>query len=66
VGDFNVATSDLDVYNPTGLREHVDFHPAAQAALEQVRQWGLRMCSAAIIPMSRGSSVIGTTAPAIR
>lgn len=40
VGDFNVATSDLDVYNPAGLRDHVDFHPAAQAALEQVRQWG--------------------------
>ncbi len=40
VGDFNVAVEDIDVYNPSGLRDHVDFHPDAQAALEQVRQWG--------------------------
>ncbi len=40
VGDFNVATQDIDVYNPTGLRGHVDFHPAVQAALENVRTWG--------------------------
>ena len=40
VGDFNVATEDIDVYDPVGLRGHVDFHPEAQAALEEVRRWG--------------------------
>jgi exodeoxyribonuclease-3 len=40
VGDLNVATEDIDVYDPKGLRFHVDFHPDAQAALENVRQWG--------------------------
>ena len=40
VGDLNVATEDIDVYDPKGLRYHVDFHPDAQAALENVRQWG--------------------------
>lgn len=40
VGDFNVATEDIDVYNPKGLRGHVDFNPEVQAALEKVRQWG--------------------------
>jgi exodeoxyribonuclease-3 len=40
VGDFNVATEPIDVYNPKRLKEHVDFHPAVRAALEQVRQWG--------------------------
>jgi exodeoxyribonuclease-3 len=40
LGDLNVATEDIDVYNPTGLRGHVDFHPDAQAALEKVRAWG--------------------------
>lgn len=41
VGDLNVAPEDIDVYDPKGLRNHVDFHPDAQAALENVRQWGL-------------------------
>ncbi|MBN2006619.1 MAG: exodeoxyribonuclease III [Anaerolineae bacterium] len=40
VGDFNVATQDIDVYNPAGLRGHVDFHPVVQTALEHVRTWG--------------------------
>ncbi|MEJ5309600.1 MAG: exodeoxyribonuclease III [Anaerolineae bacterium] len=40
VGDLNVAPEDIDVYDPKGLRYHVDFHPDAQAALERVRQWG--------------------------
>ncbi len=40
VGDFNVATEPIDVYNPKRLQNHVDFHPEARAALEQVRQWG--------------------------
>ena len=40
VGDFNVATEPIDVYDPVGLREHVDFHPEARAALERVRAWG--------------------------
>jgi len=40
VGDLNVAPEDIDVYDPKGLRNHVDFHPDAQAALEAIRQWG--------------------------
>jgi len=40
VGDLNVAPEDIDVYDPKGLRYHVDFHPDAQAALEAIRQWG--------------------------
>ncbi|MBN1260179.1 MAG: exodeoxyribonuclease III [Anaerolineae bacterium] len=40
VGDFNVATEDIDVYAPDKLRDHVDFHPHAQAALARVRDWG--------------------------
>jgi len=40
VGDFNVATEDIDVYDPVKLRGHVDFCPEVQAALERVRQWG--------------------------
>jgi exodeoxyribonuclease-3 len=40
LGDFNVATEDIDVYDPDRLRGHVDFHPEAQAALEEVRSWG--------------------------
>ena len=40
VGDLNVATEDIDVYDPKGLRGHVDFRPDAQAALENVRRWG--------------------------
>ena len=40
VGDFNVATEDIDVYDPEKLRGHVDFNPEAQQALELVRQWG--------------------------
>lgn len=40
VGDFNVATEDIDVYAPKRLRGHVDFHPEAQAALERAREWG--------------------------
>jgi exodeoxyribonuclease-3 len=39
-GDFNVATQDIDIYDPDRLRGHVDFHPEAQAALEKVRDWG--------------------------
>ncbi len=40
VGDFNVATEDIDVYSPDSLRTSVDFHPDAQAALDHVRDWG--------------------------
>ena len=40
LGDLNVATEDIDVYDPNRLRGHVDFHPEAQAALETVREWG--------------------------
>lgn len=40
LGDLNVATEDIDVHDPEGLRGHVDFNPEAQAALENVREWG--------------------------
>ncbi len=40
MGDFNVAPEPIDVYNPKRLRNHVDFHPEARAALERVREWG--------------------------
>jgi exodeoxyribonuclease-3 len=39
-GDFNVAPEAIDVHDPKGLQNHVDFHPKARAALEKVRQWG--------------------------
>jgi exodeoxyribonuclease-3 len=40
MGDLNVATEDIDVYDPRRLRYHVDFHPEVQSALEEVRAWG--------------------------
>ncbi|HET92082.1 MAG TPA: exodeoxyribonuclease III [Chloroflexi bacterium] len=40
MGDFNVAPEPIDVHDPQGLKEHVDFHPQARAALERVREWG--------------------------
>jgi exodeoxyribonuclease-3 len=40
MGDFNVAPEPIDVYDPKGLENHVDFHPQARAALEEVRKWG--------------------------
>jgi exodeoxyribonuclease III len=44
LGDLNVATEEIDIYDPKGLRYHVDYHPDAQAALEQVRAWGFVDC----------------------
>ena len=40
LGDFNVATEPIDVHDPKRLKNHVDFHPEARAALERVREWG--------------------------
>ncbi len=40
LGDFNVAPEPIDIHNPKGLSDHVDFHPDAREALEQVRAWG--------------------------
>jgi exodeoxyribonuclease-3 len=40
MGDFNVAPEPIDIYDPKGLANHVDFHPEARAALERVREWG--------------------------
>jgi exodeoxyribonuclease-3 len=40
MGDFNVAPEEIDVYEPKRLNKHVDFHPEARAALEEVRNWG--------------------------
>lgn len=39
-GDLNVAPEEIDVHDPKGLRDHVDFHPEARAALERIRAWG--------------------------
>ena len=40
MGDLNVATEPIDVYDPKRLEGHVDYHPEARAALERVRVWG--------------------------
>ncbi len=40
VGDFNVAPEPIDIHDPDRLKNHVDFHPEARAALEHVREWG--------------------------
>ncbi len=40
MGDFNVAPEAIDIYDPRGLANHVDFHPEARAALERIREWG--------------------------
>ena len=39
-GDFNVAPEEIDVHNPVRLRNHVDFHPEARAALARIKEWG--------------------------
>jgi exodeoxyribonuclease-3 len=39
-GDLNVAPEPIDIYDPQRHAEHVDFHPLARAALENVRAWG--------------------------
>jgi exodeoxyribonuclease-3 len=40
MGDLNVAREPIDVHDPVRLKNHVDFHPQARVALEQVREWG--------------------------
>jgi exodeoxyribonuclease-3 len=40
MGDFNIAPQPIDVHDPEGRKDHVDFHPKARAALDDVRQWG--------------------------
>jgi len=40
-GDFNVAPEPRDVCDPAAWEPSVLFHPAARAALESVRAWGL-------------------------
>jgi len=40
MGDLNVATEPIDVHDPKRLKNHVDFHPRAQAALDEIREWG--------------------------
>ena len=40
MGDLNVAPEPIDVYDPKRVKDHVDFHPDARAALERVREWG--------------------------
>lgn len=38
--DFNVAPEPIDVHDPKRVKNHVDFHPQARAALEHVKEWG--------------------------
>jgi len=40
MGDFNVAPKPIDIHHPERHEDHVDFHPEARSALEQVREWG--------------------------
>lgn len=40
MGDFNVAPEPIDVHDPKRLENHVDFHPEARTALDEVRKWG--------------------------
>ncbi len=40
-GDFNVALTDMDLYDPDGFRGEVGFHPDEQAMLEGFFNWGL-------------------------
>lgn len=39
-GDFNVAPEPIDVHDPKRLEKHVDFHPLARQALQEVKEWG--------------------------
>lgn len=40
VGDLNVAPEPIDIHDPKGNKDHVDFHPLARQALAAVRAWG--------------------------
>jgi exodeoxyribonuclease-3 len=40
MGDFNVASEEIDVHDPKRLANHVDFHSEVRAALERVYEWG--------------------------
>ena len=40
MGDFNVAPEPIDIYDPKGKANHVDFHPDAREALDAVKEWG--------------------------
>ena len=40
-GDFNVALTELDLFDPEGLRGGVGFHPDEQAMLQRLLDWGL-------------------------
>ncbi|MFH1084996.1 MAG: exodeoxyribonuclease III, partial [Chloroflexota bacterium] len=40
VGDLNVAPEEIDIHDPKGNRNHVDFHPDARAALREAMAWG--------------------------
>ncbi|MGD2179258.1 MAG: exodeoxyribonuclease III, partial [Anaerolineae bacterium] len=40
MGDFNVAPEPIDIFDPKGKANHVDFHPEARAALQRVKEWG--------------------------
>ncbi len=40
-GDFNVAYTAMDLFDPDGFRGQVGFHPDEQAMLQQFFNWGL-------------------------
>lgn len=39
-GDMNVAPEEIDVHDPKGLKNHVDFHIEARKAFKEVVSWG--------------------------
>ncbi|MBW1783728.1 MAG: exodeoxyribonuclease III [Deltaproteobacteria bacterium] len=41
-GDFNVALSTIDLFDPKGYEGEVGFHPDEQAILQEVLDWGLK------------------------
>jgi len=40
LGDFNIAPSPIDVYDPDALLGHVCYHPEVHKALDKVLRWG--------------------------
>jgi len=40
-GDFNVAFTEMDLFDPEGLRGGVGFHPDERALLQRFFDWGL-------------------------
>ena len=41
VGDFNVAMTPIDLYDPVDFRGKVGFHPDEQTIMQDILKWGL-------------------------